>query len=414
MLNTRFWLFLCLIPTYVQAQTPRMMSMAQILAEISTNNPAIISQQKRLELYPYTAAAARAWMAPMVGAGIYMTPYPGQMLMNPADKGALMFQLEQEIPSFGRLAANEKYILSQGEVEKSSLAINLNALKAQARVLVATWLINKQKLSVLDSSKQTLMVLKKVEQIRFPYNQGELSKIYQADIKLKDLENQKLAIEAEIQSTRSWLNALMNKPFDFELEIDSTYTPQFVTGSLQPESLAKSNWELQKMEREITSMQLKLDVLKRQGKPSFKIRFDHSSPLAKAMPNAFSVMGMFSLPIAPWSAKMYKSEAKAMGIEIEAAQLQKQAILRAGQGQLYGMQAQIIKMQQQIRAMEQQIIPILQKNLQLAFISYRENKTNINEVLMALEAEQMMQRNLLDEKLKMYFMIADYDKELYR
>jgi outer membrane protein TolC len=391
-----------------------MMSMAQILAEISTNNPAIISQQKRLELYPYTAAAARAWMAPMVGAGIYMTPYPGQMLMNPADKGALMFQLEQEIPSFGRLAANEKYILSQGEVEKSSLAINLNALKAQARVLVATWLINKQKLSVLDSSKQTLMVLKKVEQIRFPYNQGELSKIYQADIKLKDLENQKLAIEAEIQSTRSWLNALMNKPFDFELEIDSTYTPQFVTGSLQPESLAKSNWELQKMEREITSMQLKLDVLKRQGKPSFKIRFDHSSPLAKAMPNAFSVMGMFSLPIAPWSAKMYKSEAKAMGIEIEAAQLQKQAILRAGQGQLYGMQAQIIKMQQQIRAMEQQIIPILQKNLQLAFISYRENKTNINEVLMALEAEQMMQRNLLDEKLKMYFMIADYDKELYR
>ncbi|MNR42480.1 hypothetical protein D3C85_1610010 [compost metagenome] len=78
------------------------------------------------------------------------------------------------------------------------------------------------------------------------------------------------------------------------------------------------------------------------------------------------------------------------------------------------MQYQIKTMQQQIAAMEQKIIPTLQKTLDVNVLGYRENKMQLPEVIASWEALNMMQNNVLDEKLKLYLMIADYEKELYR
>lgn len=154
--------------------------------------------------------------------------------------------------------------------------------------------------------------------------------------------------------------------------------------------------------------------MKRQSRPDFRVRFDHMSPLGSGMPKAFSVMGMVSIPIAPWASKMYKSEVKGMQYEVEAMQMEKAAMLQETQGMLYGMQHQIKTMQQQIAAMEQKIIPTLQKTLDVNVLAYRENKTQLPEVIASWEALNMMQNNVLDEKLKLYLMIADYEKELYR
>jgi cobalt-zinc-cadmium efflux system outer membrane protein len=48
-------------------------------------------------LNTYTEGA-KSWMAPMVGAGTFMTPYPGQLLMDERDKGSVMISVEQDIP----------------------------------------------------------------------------------------------------------------------------------------------------------------------------------------------------------------------------------------------------------------------------------------------------------------------------
>ena len=81
---------------------------------------------------------------------------------------------------------------------------------------------------------------------------------------------------------------------------------------------------------------------------------------------------------------------------------------------LYGMQFEIQSMQKRIDAMESKIIPTLQKTLDVNFLSYRENKFELPAVIDAWEALTMMQTNILDEKLKLYLMIADYEKEIYR
>jgi hypothetical protein len=161
-------------------------------------------------------------------------------------------------------------------------------------------------------------------------------------------------------------------------------------------------------------MQLNVESMKLDRKPDFRIRFDHMSPLAKMMPQAYSVMGMVSIPIAPWSAKMYKNEVKAMQLSIQGMEKERDAMLQETQGMLYGMQYELRTMQQRIEGMEQKIIPALQRTMDLNFLSYQENKMNLSNVIDAWEAMTMMQMNVLDEKLKLYEMIVDYEKQLYR
>jgi vacuolar-type H+-ATPase subunit D/Vma8 len=125
-------------------------------------------------------------------------------------------------------------------------------------------------------------------------------------------------------------------------------------------------------------------------------------------------MGMISIPIAPWSKKMYQSEIKSMQSNIRAMESEKSAMLQETQGMLYGMQAEIQTMQQRIRSMEEKVIPALQKTFDASFISYQENKLALTVVLDNWEALNMMQLDVQDEKQKLFQMIVDYEKELFR
>ncbi len=406
---------LLLLPAYGVAQQGPVLSLDTVLKRIDQNNLLLQSYGLKAESYKHSAKAATAWMAPMVGVGTFMTPYPGQELMDDRDKGSLMFQLEQDIPNPVKLKANKRYIESKAKVENETRGITLNEYKAQAKRLYFGWLIAAQKITVLQQNEKIMQTMKKIEEIRYPYNQSKLGSVYKTTAKLEENGNMIRMQEGDIAKARAWLNSLMNIKGNAMFAIDTNYKPVFVPAAkIDTASLAMARNDIKKMEYNIQSMQLNIEAMKKQSRPDFRLRFDHMSPLTKMMPKAFSVMGMVSIPIAPWSSTMYKSEAKGMTYEIAAMNKEKAAMLQETQGMLYGMQFEIQSMQKRIEAMENKIIPSLQKTLDVNFLSYRENKMELPQVIDAWEALTMMQTNILDEKLKLYLMIADYEKELYR
>jgi cobalt-zinc-cadmium efflux system outer membrane protein len=406
---------LLLLPVYVVAQQSPVLSLDTVLKRIDQNNLLLQSYGLKAESYKHSAKAATAWMAPMVGVGTFMTPYPGQELMDDRDKGSLMFQLEQDIPNPVKLKANKRYIESKAKVENETRGITLNEYKAQAKRLYFGWLIAAQKITVLQQNEKIMQTMKKIEEIRYPYNQSKLGSVYKTTAKLEENSNMIRMQEGDIAKARAWLNSLMNKQGNIMFAIDTNYKPVFLPAArIDTASLAMARNDIKKMEYNIQSMQLNIEAMKKQSRPDFRLRFDHMSPLTKMMPKAFSVMGMVSIPIAPWSSTMYKSETKGMAYEIAAMNKEKAAMLQETQGMLYGMQFEIQSMQKRIEAMENKIIPSLQKTLDVNFLSYRENKMELPQVIDAWEALTMMQTNILDEKLKLYLMIADYEKELYR
>lgn len=89
-------------------------------------------------------------------------------------------------------------------------------------------------------------------------------------------------------------------------------------------------------------------------------------------------------------------------------------MLIEAQSMLFGMQYDIQYMQEHIAGMEEKIIPALQKTFDAYFLNYQENKLALTTVIDAWEALNMMHLNVLDEKLKLYEMIVEYEKQLYR
>lgn len=407
--------FFFLLPVIGFAQQKEVMSLAEIIQKIDSSNILLQSYSLKAEGYKYSADAATAWMPPMVGVGTFMTPYPLQKVMDDRDKGSLMLRLEQEIPNRSKLQAKKAYIQSQGNIENATRDITLNDFKAQAKRQYFTWLVALQKLKVIEKNERILMTLKKIEEVRYPYNQSQLSTVYRAEAEIQKNRNMLLMPDGDIAKAKAYLNSLMNRPGNQDFMIDTTYEPGFIAAPFyDTASLSLQRKDVLRMNESIRSMQLNVEAMKLDRKPTFKIQFDHMSPLSGMMPQAYSVMGMMSIPIVPWSKKMYTSEIKAMQYNINAMEKERGAMLQETQGMLYGMQAQIQTMQKRIRSIEEKVIPALEKTFDASYLTYQENKLSLNVLIQNWEALNMMQLDLLDEKQNLYQMIVDYEKELYK
>ena len=410
----KLWLLLIVLPFQLIAQQ-KPISLDTVLQRIEKNNLLLQTYALKAETFKYKAKASTGWMAPMVGVGTFMTPYPGITVMDDRDKGSIMVALEQDIPNPSKLEAQRRFIASKGAVELAGRGIALNDFKAQAKRLYYTWIVARHRIQVFKENDKIMQMMKKIEQIRYPYNQSKLSGVYRASAKIEENYNMIRMQEGEIAKAKAWLNSLMNIPGNTDLEIDTAYVPHFLAAkSIETEFLAGQRKDIVQMDESIRSMKLGITAMKSLAMPDFRIKFDHMNPLSKMMPKAFSVMGMISIPIAPWSSKMYKSEVIAMSYEIQAMEKQRGGMLQESQGMLYGMQYEIQSMQKRIAAMEEKIIPALKKTMDADFVNYQENKLDLPSVIDSWEAFTMMQSTILDEKLKLYQMIVDYEKELYR
>ncbi len=397
------------------AQQAPVLPLDSILLRIDRNNVLLQSYSLKAESYQYSAEAATSWMAPMAGIGTFMTPYPGQAVMDGRDKGSLMLQLEQDIPNPAKLGARKKYIASQGNIAQAARGVTLNDLKAQAKRLYFSWLVAEQRINILRENAKIMETMKKIGEVRYPYNQSGLSGVYKAEAKIAENKNMILMQEGDIAKARAWLNSLMNAAGDAQFDIDTSYRPKFDRApSYDTAYLAASRADIHKMNESIRSMRLNIESMKKEKKPDFRLRLDHMHPLNAMMPKAYSAMVMASIPIAPWSSKMYKSGIRGMQYEIQAMEKERAAMLQESQGMLYGMQYEIRSMQKRIGAMEDKVVPALRRALDVNFLNYQENRLALPEVIDSWEALTMMQSSVLDEKLKLYEMIVDYEKQLYR
>ncbi len=407
-------IYLLLFPFQLYGQAP-VTSLDSILSEIEQHHATLKAYELKAKSYAYSAESASSWMAPMVGGGTFMTPYPGQSVMDGRDKGSIMFQLEQSIPNPAKQKAKQRYIHSQGDIELAERLVILNDLKAQAKTIYYNWIIAEQRINLLQENDILMRKMKQVEEVRYTYSKTLLANVFKAEARIAENQNMLDMQKAEIAKSRAWLNALMNRPGNSPLNIDSSQVPRFVPAtSLDTLALADKRKDISRMNAEIESMKMGIDAMKSESKPEFKIRFDHMSPLGSMMPQAYSAMAMVSIPIAPWSSKMYKSEAKAMEMNSLAMQEQRKAMLVESQGMLYGMQAEIRNMEKRILNMKEKIIPALQRAFDANFQAYSENRQELPAILSDWEALNMMKDNVLDEKQKLYQMIVSYEKELYR
>lgn len=391
----------------------QVINLDSVLFLIEKQNPMLQEYDNKIKALNTYAEGAKSWMAPMVGAGTFMTPYPGQMIMEEGDKGALMFSVEQEIPNPAKLNANKNYLASRAAVEQQGRSFQFNTLRAEAKTYYYQWLVAEEKMKVLRENERIMDLMLKLSRIRYPYNQGSLGNIYKAEGRLHEVQNMQLMTQGDIDERRSRLRSLMNLAPDAEIMVDTTtdisYTPDQII--YDTAALSDQRSDIRQIDKTIEVMRLNQQFQRFQAKPDFRIRFDHMQPLGN-MPTQFTAMAMVSIPIAPWSSKMYKSEVKGMQYDIEAMKKGREAMLIETRGMLAGMAAQLTKMQQQLENYRSKIIPSLRKNYQTLMLAYEENREQLPIVIDGWEALNMAQMEYLEKMQDYYNMIVSYEKEL--
>ena len=397
----------------IASASAQVLSLDSVLAIIDRQNPMLKEYDNRVKAFDEYAAGAKSWMAPMVGAGTFMTPYGNQMLMDERDKGAWMFSIEQEIPNPAKLNANRNYLQSRAGVEKEGRSVQFNTLRTEAKTYYYQWLVAEEKLKVLQENEKIMDLMLKLARIRYPYNQGSLGNVYKAEGRLNEVQNMKLMTQSDIEDNSFRLKALMNLPASDSIMIDTATVVDFRYDQVINDTSALSDQrsDVRQINETIEVMRLNQQLQKFQAKPDFRIKFDHMQPIGN-MPTQFSAMAMVSIPIAPWSSKMYKAEVRGMQYEIEAMKRGREAILTETRGMLAGMANQIIRMEQQLGNYETKIIPALRKNYQTLMLAYEENREQLPIVIDGWEALNMAQMEYLEKMEAYYTMIVSYEKEL--
>jgi outer membrane protein TolC len=253
----------------------------------------------------------------------------------------------------------------------------------------------------------------KIAQLRYPFNQSKLGNVYKAEGRLYEVSNMMLMNESLIHHKHVLLTQLMNLPSEFDFSIDTTFSlNSFLPNEADTALLAESRSDIRRMDKTIQSLMLNQVLERVQSKPDFNLSFNHMIPRGAGMPSQFMLLGMISIPIAPWSAKMYKSRVKGIDLEIEAMKNDRQSILRELQAKTNEMSNEIKSLSKQIENYEKRILPALRKNYETLMLAYEENKEELPIVIDAWETLNMTQMQYLDTVQKYYEMKVSYEKQI--
>jgi outer membrane protein, heavy metal efflux system len=408
-LSTLLLLFYILLSSRTHAQT---LSLDSVLKVIEKQNPMLNTYRNRAQAMNAYVAGSKSLMAPEVGGGMWMFPYRKQENQM-TDERQIMVSLSQTFTNPAKLKAKQQYLASRAGIEQTNERIVYNELRAQAKLAYYKWYVFEQRKKVLLESEEILNLMIRVGRVRYPYNQEKLSNIYKAEGRLHEVKNMQLMNDNEIQKQQTTLKQVMNAPQADELTIDTTsISGEFEFVSVDTSLLRQQRSDLHKLDRAIQSMRLNQNIEKAQSKPDFNLSFNHMISIGQGMPNQFMLLGMVTIPIAPWSSKMYKANSKAMEYEIESMKEERLAIMSEAQGMTASMMSEIKTLKQQLTNYEQRIIPVLQKSYETLMLSYEENKEELPMVIDGWETLNMTRLQYLDTKIKYYEMIVSYEKEI--
>jgi len=403
--------FFILTSFCLQAQN-RVLNLDSVLHYIHHNNLMLQEHEIQTQALKTYAEGAKSWMAPMVGAGVFMYPYPGQTIMEGRDKGMLMAAAQQEIPNPAKLKAKEKYMLSQVAAEDEGHEVMANEFRAQAKAAYYQWVVLEKKKAVLQENQRIMQFMLKLSQVRYPYNQSSLGSIYKAEGRLAEVENMLLMNDNEIVMKNIRLNVLMNLPPNTRFQIDTVVQGAEAIMLADTAYLSAARSDIRQIDKKIQSMQLNQQLENLARKPDFSLRLEHMIPRAGMMPQVFTAMGMLSIPVVPWSAKMFKANSKAMGLEIAAMQKGRESLLIEAQNMVASMGLELQTKQTQVSNYETKIIPALRRNYETTLLSYEQNTGQLPLVIDAWEALNMAQMEHLNNLEQLYLIRVNYEKEL--
>jgi outer membrane protein TolC len=408
---------ICCVIFCAEKTNAQVLTIDSILNAIEKNNPEFKMYDAQISAYNAYAKGAKSLDPPQVGAGFFMTPYNTQMwksdaMTNSEGMGSFMISAQQMFMNPKKLNANSAYMKSMSGVESEMKKATRNEMFSMAKMSYYEWMIEKKKLKVLTQSDALLNYLIKSTELRYNYGMDKLNAYYKAKGMLGDIQTMKVMAEQEIKQKMIELNTLMNRDKNYVFDIDSTYLIKDYETVVTDTSLISSNRsELKVITQNINVLRSRQLYERSKRLPDFGIKYDHMLAFG-TQPQQFSLMAMVTIPIAPWSSKMYKSTVEGLNYDMEALKNQRQSLMNQVSGNVENLKVQIKSKKQQIEIYENVIIPSMKKNYETTLLAYEQNTEELFMVLDAWQNLKLMQLSYLDQIMELVTLQTKYEKQL--
>lgn len=406
-------LLVCLLQLHAQDTT--YISLEKLLQQVETNYPAILQYQQNVQSWQAKAQGATAWMPPTFSTGVMNFPYNLSMVKeknDPMNWSGIAFSIEQMIPNQTKLNAKRDYINSLAEVEKSKSDWTKNELRREAKILYYNRFVNQQKQKTLSESEEVLNLLLTTAEAKFSSNQSQLQTLYKAKARLAELKNMQYMLSGLIAESNIGLNILMVRDVNTPFEIDTLIQPRnysLATTDTADTANITNRSDITALSKYIQSMKLEQKVMKVGVRPDFGVRAQHMQMFG--MPSQWSIMGMMTIPIVPWSSKMYSSEVKSMGFQIQSMELEKQTMQLMAAKMLAEKWTMLNYENGQYQNYTQQIIPAYENNLQANLLAFKQNTGDLFVLLDAWEMLLMKKLEMYDRLFNILKLEAEYEYE---
>jgi outer membrane protein TolC len=402
-----FLIPILLMPLTALAQPDKpAMNVEQLIEEAIQNNPEILAQKKRWELFKEKIPQASAFEDPMFGFGI--VNLPTNFSFKDEDMTMKEFSLSQKFPFYGKRRLMGEMAGKEAEAVFNEIQEKINRIIKEVKSVYYDLSHNYRTTEVVQRNKRILEDFARIAETRYAVGEGIQQDVLKAHVEVSKMVDELIMLEQKKSALGAKLNALLNRPPETPVGTPEEVVLQKLPIQIEAfqKTAVETNPTLKSMKKMVEAKEKAYDLAKKEYYPDLTARFAYGQrDNGPDMKRKDMLTGevMINIPIFYKSKQERKvAEAKA---DIQGIEAQYRAMKNEIHFMITDMASMIQRVERQLELYKTGIIP--QANLQIssAMSAYRVNKADF----MTLLDSQM---TLYKYELEYHLALTEYEKNV--
>jgi outer membrane protein TolC len=402
-----FSLFIFLTPLTSLSQSEKpLLNVEKLIEEALQNNPEILAQKKRWEVFKEKVPQAFALEDPMLGLGIISLPT--NFSFKDEDMTMKEISISQRFPFPGKRPLMREMAEKEAEAVFTEIQERVNRIVKEVKTAYYDLSHVYRTLEVTQRNKKILEDFAKIAGTRYAVGEGIQQDVLKAHVEVSRMVDELIMLEQKKRALEAKLNALLNRPPETPAGIPEEVIFRKLPITIEEfrKMALESNPTLKGMKNMIEAKEKAYALAKREYYPDLTARFAYGQrDNGPEMKRRDMLTGMVevNIPIFYKSKQDRKvAEAKA---DIQAIEAQYQAMRNEIQFMITDMATMIQRTERQLELYKTGIIPQASLRLNSAMSAYRVNKADF----MTLLDSQM---TLYKYELEYHLALAEYEKNV--
>jgi outer membrane protein TolC len=402
-----FFFSILFVPLSSSAQSGKpLLNLEELIEEALQNNPEILAQKKRWEVFKEKVPQAFALEDPMFGFGIISLPT--NFSFKDEDMTMKEISISQRFPFPGKRPLMREMAEKEAEAVFTEVQERANRIVREVKATYYELSYNYRSTEIMERNKEILENFAKIAETQYALGMGIQQDVLKAHVEVSKMVDELIMLGQRRRALEAKLIMLLNRSPESSVgkpeEVIYQKIP-FVIEELQKAAI-ETNPTLKGMKKMIEAKGKAYALAKREYYPDLTARFAYGQrDNGPEMKRRDMLTGMveINIPIF-YKSKQDRKVAEAMA-DIQAMEAQYQAMKNEIQFMITDMASMIQRVERQLELYKTGIIP--QANLQLssAMSAYRVNKADF----MTLLDSRM---TLYKYELEYHLALTEYEKNV--